>query len=294
MPDEYYALAENEFLEAVNEYNKKHSVDTAVYKASTDHVWIEDKEVELSVGRRVRLKSQEYFPVTGYRDSRITKITRKVNLPSQMDLEIGDALSRTSMQKLADGISDARSYARTLSMSVALPDIIRTGDSTKPTDYNLLSAKRSVSDFLSRRFADSATGLKKFLDGLDTGNYTPGVSGGHIGAEGDAELETLRLRKSLTLGDYVPGVSGGTFYIDANGEAHIDTAYLTVNKKNDGQGIGNPATALGRWLADKLSGRDGLRARGTGLRRRRHRDHTRLALFLPGDGLRRAQNPQRV
>ncbi len=231
MPDEYYALAENEFLEAVNEYNKKHSVDTAVYKASTDHVWIEDKEVELSVGRRVRLKSQEYFPVTGYRDSRITKITRKVNLPSQMDLEIGDALSRTSMQKLADGISDARSYARTLSMSVALPDIIRTGDSTKPTDYNLLSAKRSVSDFLSRRFADSATGLKKFLDGLDAGPYLPGVSGGHIGAEGDAELETLRLRESLTLGDYVPGVSGGTMYIDSNGEAHIDTAYLTVNKK---------------------------------------------------------------
>lgn len=94
MPDEYYPLAEDEFLTAVNEYNEEHWRDIGVYKAPTDHVWIEDNAVSLYVGRRVKLESEKYFPETGFRSSRITKITRKVNLPSQMDIEISDALQQ--------------------------------------------------------------------------------------------------------------------------------------------------------------------------------------------------------
>lgn len=108
MPDEYYALAEEELLTAVNKYNEEHAIDVTVFKCPTNHVWIEENDADLFVGRRVRLESEQYFPETGYRDSRITKITRKVNLPSSMDIEIGDALSRTSMQKMSDNISDAR------------------------------------------------------------------------------------------------------------------------------------------------------------------------------------------
>ncbi len=48
MPDEYYALAEEEFLTAVNKYNADHNLDLTVYKASTDHVWIEDNGIESS------------------------------------------------------------------------------------------------------------------------------------------------------------------------------------------------------------------------------------------------------
>ncbi|MBD5220445.1 MAG: hypothetical protein HDS72_09495, partial [Bacteroidales bacterium] len=44
MPDEYYTLAEAEFLAAVEQYNADHNLDIAVYKAPTDHVWIEDNE----------------------------------------------------------------------------------------------------------------------------------------------------------------------------------------------------------------------------------------------------------
>ena len=91
MPDEYYMLAEEEFLTAVNQYNADHALDVSVFKCSTDHVWIEEHGADLFIGRRVRLKSEQYFPEAGYRDSRITKITRKVNLPSSMDIEISDA-----------------------------------------------------------------------------------------------------------------------------------------------------------------------------------------------------------
>ena len=85
MPDEYYRLAEEEFAVAVDEYNRDHWLDIAAYKAPTDPVYIEEHGIDLFVGRRVKLESRKYFPEKGYRQSRITKISRKVNEPGQMD-----------------------------------------------------------------------------------------------------------------------------------------------------------------------------------------------------------------
>ena len=212
MPDEYYALAEEEFLTAVNRYNADHNLDISVYKAPTDHVWIEDNNVELTIGRRVRLESEEYFPGFGFRDSRITKITRKVNLPSSMDIEISDALSRTSQEKIADSIAEVRNYAKSLGESIALPDIIRTGDRTPWTDNNLLSALRSLQEFLSKKNDDTAAGLITFLKGLvsnavarlkggaEFGEFVSGMMtglGAAIDSRGNAEFESVTVRSAL-------------------------------------------------------------------------------------------------
>lgn len=243
MPDEYYDLAEKEFLEAVEKYNEEHGLDITVFKSPTDHVWIEDNEVELSIGRRVRLESGEYFPEDGFRESRITKITRKVNLPSSMDIEIGDTLGRSARQKFTDDIKDARSYARSMSESVTMPDIIRMGDKTTPTDNNLFSARRTLDEALSRKRPDQAHGLKSFLDGVEVGDFATGIKGARVTTAGDGEVESLKVRKGaslgtdlavgrkVTVGNYVPGVSGGVFYVDENGEAHIETGQMTVNGK---------------------------------------------------------------
>ncbi len=180
MPDEYYGLAESEFLGAVNEYNQKHALDVSCYKAPTDHVWIEDEGVDLYIGRRVRLESQEYFLDTGYRASRITRISRQVSLPSQMDLEISDALSTRTLDKIDDAITAVKNYTDTLVGSMNVPDIIRSGDTTRPTDNNLYSARRSHQEFLSKKKADVAEGLITFEEGL--------VSNGNATFNGDVEI----------------------------------------------------------------------------------------------------------
>lgn len=201
MPDEYYALAEAELLAAVNEYNAEHALDVAVYKAPTDHVWIEQNNVVLTVGRRVRLESEKYFPGIGYRDSRITRITRKVNLPSQMDLEIGDALSRRTLDKVQDNITSIKNYVE--SGKAGLPDIIGTGDNTPFTDTNILSALRTIKEIakraLSRLHDDEAAGLIKFLAGLEVGTYKEGLSGAKIDADGNAIFVELLTRLKATL-----------------------------------------------------------------------------------------------
>lgn len=231
MPDEYYTLAEEEFLTAVNKYNADHNLDLTVYKASTDHVWIEDNGIELSIGRRVRLESEEYFPEFGYRDSRITRITRKVNLPSQMDIEIGDALSRTSMQRMSDSVSDAKSYARSIGESTALPDIIRTWDKTVPTDNNLFSARRSQREFISKNSPDRAKKKIIFEEGIDAGDFIAGVQGGNIDGKGNAELLTLVVRLLMSSPKFVDGLAGEGWRIWLEkGLSHLTVDKLTVRQ----------------------------------------------------------------
>lgn len=164
MPDEYYPLAEQEFREAVDRYNEQNAVDAGRYKAPTDHVYIEENGIDLFVGRRVRLESDRYFPETGFRTSRITKVTRKVNLPSQMEIEICDARAEGTLSRLAAQVEAARTEIRQATQS--LPDIIRTGDQTQPTDQNLLSALRTRRDHLRRNVPDTATAPLRMAAGL--------------------------------------------------------------------------------------------------------------------------------
>lgn len=208
MPDEYYRLAEEEFAAAVDEYNKEHWLDIAAYKAPTDHVYMEEHGIDLFVGRRVRLESVKYFPETGYRQSRITKITRKVNEPGQMDIEISDALQVGKFDKVTDSIGALKSYTKSKTEGAALPDIIRSWDRTLPTDNNLFSARRSQKEFLNKHKPDTATELQGFLKGVTFGEYSSGKKGGNVDGEGNAEYLTAVIRELLRSVKFVDGLTG--------------------------------------------------------------------------------------
>ena len=202
MPDEYYALAEEEYLTAVNKYNAENAIDVSVYKGPTDHVYVERNKIDLYPGRRVRLESTEYFPETGFRSSRITKITRKVALPSQVDFEIGDALSTGVMESLKGSIEEVRNYTKTAGSN--LPDIIRSWDNTLPTDNNLFSARRSQAEHLSKKKADRAKKKITFEEGIGIGQE----ENGGIDGKGNAELLTLVVREFLRSPQFVDGLLG--------------------------------------------------------------------------------------
>lgn len=221
MPDEYYGIAEQEFLAAVEKYNKEHALDVSRYKAPTDHVWIEDTSTELFIGRRVRLESNEYFPDTGYRKSRITAISRQVNLPSKMDLEISDALSTGTMQKVEDNIKDVKNYTGALVGALNVPDIIQSGDTTKPADTNIYSARRSHKEFLSKKEEDVAQQLITFLKGIGLG----------INGRFSINADGVALLSRILIGNYVKDSSGAGIYADEQGNYHIEGDYVHVRKQ---------------------------------------------------------------
>lgn len=245
MPDEYYPVAEAELLAAVGKYNDDHALDVAVYKAPTDHVWIEQNNVVLYVGRRVRLLSDKYFPGIGYRDSRITKITRKVNLPSQMDLEIGDALSRRTLDKVQDNISDMRNFVE--SGKAILPDLIRTGDTTLPTDSNAYSARRSDTQYLRKDRDDISEHGLALGGGVKVpdsrGSFVPDWlgTGARLWREDDGKttlwvdriyardsLETLRLRFNMV--DVIAGEQWQTFAYGTVESVDISTRTVMIER----------------------------------------------------------------
>lgn len=207
MPDEYYPLAEQEFKQAVDKYNEEHAIDVSCYKSPTDHVYIEEHGIDLYIGRRVRLESDKYFPKTGFRSSRITKVTRKVNLPSQMDIEISDATSTGTMEAISDSITDAKNYVKTAT-SGSFPDLIRSWDNTYPTDNNVFSARRALKESLSRLRPDTAKEKITFLKGADFGNYNTGENGGTVDSDGNAEWLTAVIRELLRSLKFVDGMTG--------------------------------------------------------------------------------------
>lgn len=227
MPDEYYGLAEEEYLTAVNRYNAENAVDVSVYKGPTDHVWVEESGADLYVGRRVRLESEEYFPETGFRSSRVTKITRKVTLPSQMDLEISDALSSGVMESLTNRIDEVRNYTKTAVSGANLPDIIRSWDNTLPTDNNLFSARRSQNEFISKKKADRAKKRITFEEGIGIGlEENAGIDG-----KGNAELLTLVVRELLRSPKFVDGLFGEGWRLwMENALSHLTIDKLTVRQ----------------------------------------------------------------
>lgn len=232
MPPEYYILAEEELATAVNKFNEQNAVDVSRYKAPTDYIYIEENDIDLFIGRKVRLESAKFFPQKGYRNSRITKITRKINNPSQMDIEISDALSTGYKEAVGGEINDVKNYAKSIANSLSLPDIIRSWDNTLPTDNNLFSARRSQKEFLSKLKADRAKKKITFEEGADFGDYTAGHQGGTVDDKGNAELLSLVVRELLRSAKFVDGLTGEGFqlWIDEQGLANLTVDKMTARQ----------------------------------------------------------------
>lgn len=209
MPDEYYALAEQEFAEAVEAYMLKHRKDRRVYKVTTDYVDIGARGLRFDIGQRIRLESTRYFPESGYRDSRIVRLTQNLNIPTQYDLEISDVLSTGALSRIEDNIEEVRNYTRIATSN--LPDVVRSWENTPASDFNLFSAKRNCKEFLSKRQGGTVEGQVRFMQRITHDNgaqfgldFVPGLTGlgGMIDGQGNGELESLTLRRSLTVPEY--------------------------------------------------------------------------------------------
>jgi hypothetical protein len=233
MPDEYYPLAEQEFAVAVEAYLNEHSgmTDRSVYKCHTNYINLDARGITLTIGQRVRLFSNQLFPGTGYRDSRITRISRKVERPNEADIDISGVLSQTSQSSMQESIAKVSHEIRTAAST--FPDILRSWDNTLPTDNNIFSARRALREALSKKQNDSAAGLIRFLSGAEFGQYESGESGAKIYPTGEAELMEAVIRQMLRSSVFVDGFTGEGFGLwkdDVTGLANLTLDKLTVRQ----------------------------------------------------------------
>lgn len=226
MPDEYYPIAEEEYATAVEKYMDEHCLDKSVYKCSTDYVALKKRGVVPCMGQRVRLESDRFF-ASGYRESRITVVDQKLERPTEADIEISDVLSQTTQSRMADEIENVRSEVK--ANTVELPDVIRSWDTTLPTDNNLFSARRSEQEFLSRKRNDRTKGRITFEQGVVFGEE----ENGFVDGKGNAELLTAVVKELLSSGDYSGGGltdRGWKLGMDGDRLSHLIVDKLTVRQ----------------------------------------------------------------
>ena len=226
MPDEYYPIAEEEYATAVEKYMDEHCLDKSVYKCSTDYVALKKRGVVPCMGQRVRLESDRFF-ASGYRESRITVVDQKLERPTEADIEISDVLSQTTQSRMADEIENVRSEVK--ANTVKLPDVIRSWDTTLPTDNNLFSARRSEQEFLSRKRNDRTKGRITFEQGVVFGEE----ENGFVDGKGNAELLTAVVKELLSSGDYSGGGltdRGWKLGMDEDRLSHLIVDKLTVRQ----------------------------------------------------------------
>lgn len=226
MPDEYYPIAEEEYATAVEKYMDEHCLDKSVYKCSTDYVALKKRGVVPCMGQRVRLESDRFF-ASGYRESRITVVDQKLERPTEADIEISDVLSQTTQSRMADEIENVRSEVK--ANTVELPDVIRSWDTTLPTDNNLFSARRSEQEFLSRKRNDRTKGRITFEQGVVFGEE----ENGRVDGKGNAELLTLVVRELLRSANYGgSGMTGNGWQIGIDEDllSHLIVDKITVRR----------------------------------------------------------------
>lgn len=168
MPDEYVTAAEEAYRQAVDDFLASYSFDPTKYTAPTDRHYIERNAVPLMVGQNVRLLSDEYF-TGGYKDTRITKVVRKLNDLCQATLTCTDKIGAGWKTSVDNQLSSLQ-YKLSKQAEQAVIDIIKTTDTKTPSDWNVFSALKSLAMFLRKDKDDTASGIITFLKGLLSDN----------------------------------------------------------------------------------------------------------------------------
>lgn len=219
MPQEYITEAEQEYKQAVDDYLNTYSFDPNKYTGTTDRNYIEKNHTPLHIGWNVRLLSDQYFEaIGGYKDTRITKVQRKLNDLCQATITCSDEVG-TGWKSSVDNSLNSLRYEVARQAEQYVYDIIKSFETKTPSDSNVFSALKSLKTLLRKDQSDGTSFLLKLLGGAEFGVFASGISGANIDAQGAAELLSLVLRGALTIGEYKKGLKGAK--IDEEGAADL-------------------------------------------------------------------------
>lgn len=246
MPDEYNTAAEEAYRQAVDDFLTSYSFDPTKYTAPTDRHYIERNAVPLMVGQNVRLLSDEYF-TGGYKDTRITKVVRKLNDLCQATLTCTDKIG-TGWKTSVDNQLSSLQYKLSKQAEQAVIDIIKTTDTKTPSDWNVFSALLSLTKFHRKDQTDNNPYLQKFLKGIELGKFVSGLlgTGGAIQIDGEgcshAEFDYLTIRKLAIFIELIIQEAkhvGGMLIVSPSGMTiskveETDTAYRCYFEQTDG------------------------------------------------------------
>lgn len=210
MPQEYITAAEQAYKLAVDDFLNTYSFDPNKYTGTTDRNYIEKNNTPLRIGWNVRLLSEQYFGSTGgYKDTRITKVQRKLNDLCQATITCSDEVG-TGWKSSVDNSLDSLRYEVARQAEQYVYDVIRSFDEKTPSDKNIFSALKSLKTHLRKDAPDRTEFLMKLLGGiispfLTSPDFVTGMMGAGMsfsseeGGESVGWIDKLYVRKKAIL-----------------------------------------------------------------------------------------------
>mgnify|MGYP000407499292 FL=1 len=210
MPQEYITAAEQQYKLAVDDFLNTYSFDPNKYTGTTDRNYIEKNNTPLRIGWNVRLLSEQYFGSTGgYKDTRITKVQRKLNDLCQATITCSDEVGSGWKSSVDNSLNSLR-YEVARQAEQYVYDVIRSFDEKTPSDKNIFSALKSLKTHLRKDVPDRTEFLMKLLGGiispfLTSPDFVTGMMGAGMsfsseeGGESVGWIDKLYVRKKAIL-----------------------------------------------------------------------------------------------
>lgn len=200
MPQEYITEAEQEYKLAVDDYLNTYSFDPNKYTGTTDRNYIEKNHTPLRIGWNVRLLSEQYFGTTGgYKDTRVTKVQRKLNDLCQATITCSDEVG-TGWKSSVDNSLGSLRYEVARQAEQKQIDVLKTSDSKTPSDYNVFSALKSLKTLLRKDQSDGTSFLLKFGEFIDSMIVGKGAG---IFPDGRGQFEKLEVRSAMIVKELI-------------------------------------------------------------------------------------------
>lgn len=174
MPDVYYTLASQEFLEAAEAFAAEAIQDVSIYKAPLDYIEVQERGLHLRPGQRVRLLSDAYF-ASGYYESRITRITRDVLLPDAPNIEVSAVRAIGTISRIQNSILSNEKNITNVSNSI--PDVITSSENTPASDTSVYTSAKSEREFLNKHKGGAVNGPITFSADLKSSDFDDSPSG---------------------------------------------------------------------------------------------------------------------
>ena len=231
MPQEYITAAEQAYKQAVDDFLNTYSFDPNKYTGTTDRNYIEKNNTPLRIGWNVRLLSELYFGSTGgYKDTRITKVQRKLNDLCQATITCSDEVG-TGWKSSVDNSLNSLRYEVARQAEQYVYDVIRSFDEKTPSDKNIFSALKSLKTHLRKDAPDRTEFLMKLLGGiispfLTSPDFVTGMMGAGMsfsseeGGESVGWIDKLYVRKKAIfqlLSIMETELAGASFMFNASG-----------------------------------------------------------------------------
>lgn len=205
MPVEYETQAELDYKAAVDDYLARYSEDVSKYGGDTDYIYIDRNRIPLLPGQRVRLLSDKYFSALGgTRDTRMTKVVRKLDNLSIATIECTDQVGKGWKSRVDSSLTDLK-YILDKQWEQLSLDILKSWDGRPATDYTVMSALRVLKEIAQKALSKT---------GNDRTEYSLEV-GGSLTVD-----DILHAAKAVKFGEFLTGISGG--YIDKDGKMEME------------------------------------------------------------------------